>query len=164
MLIYSFYWNSSCWDSFLFFNSGVWYNYLFFITDYWGSFCWDSFLLGLYPVFQLKTFWSRYVGTLSCFQLRLLGHFLLGLFPVVTLSCFACQAAGALSGGTHSVGTLSCFPTQAAGTLSAGTLSVLTASVGTLSCWDSFRSDSFHHPILMKNDLVTGHEVMTAGS
>ena len=91
--------------------------------------------MGLYPVLQF----------------RLLGLFMLGLFPVGTLSCFASQTVGTHSLGTHSVGTLSCFPTQAAGTLSAGTLSagtlsVLTASVGTLSCWGSFRSDSFHHP------------------
>ena len=91
------------------------------------------------------------MGLFPVLQLRLLGLFLMGLFPVGTLSCFAFQTAGTHSVGNLSVGTLSCFPTQTAGTLSvgtlsAGTLSVLTASVGTLSCWDSFRSDSFHHP------------------
>ena len=94
------------------------------------------------------------MGLFPVFQLRLLGLILLGLFPDGTLSCFASQNAGTLSVGTISAGTLSCFASQTAGTLSvgtlsAGTLSVLTASVGTVSCWDSFRSDSFHHPQLL---------------
>ena len=73
------------------------------------------------------------MGLFPALQLRLLGLILFGLFPV---------------------GTLSYFPTQSAGTLSVGTLSILTASVGTLSCWGSFRSDSFHHPLFCKSHRV----------
>ena len=125
-------------------------------------------------VLGLICLWLCPVWALSCFQ-----PIRLGLFPVGTLSSFFnsdCWGSFCWDSFLFCISdcwysfllvlfhdrTLSCFPTNAAGTLSVGTpyggtLSVLTASVGTLSCWGSFRSDSFHHPFFNNPGHLISH-------